>query len=213
MFIELIDSLRCTSDHPDSPLVASIVRRNERFVIQGALGCPICLREYPIHAGVVWFGSREEHRAPITGIEGPLPADTFDPDAAVRIGAFLNAAEGATVLLAGTWARSAHALAELIPVRIFALNPAEPIEESMAIGVMTSSEGIPLASGMLRGVALDRATATPAALATAVKVLGPGGRLVGPVESEVPDAVAVLARDEKFWVAEKRLPLVSLVRR
>lgn len=213
MFIELIDSLRCTNDHADSWLVASIVRRDDRFVTEGELGCPICLREYPIERGVVWFGSREQHGTSAIAIDDPVMMDTSGPDAAVRIGAFLNVAEAAAVLLGGTWARSAHALSELIPLRIFVLNPSEPIDESMSIGVVMSSEGIPLAPGMLRGVALDRATVTPAVLTSAIKVLAPGGRVVAPADVAVPDDVAVLARDENFWVAEKRPPLISLVRR
>lgn len=213
MFIELIDSLRCTNNHADSWLVASIVRRDDRFVTEGELGCPICLREYPIERGVVWFGSREQQGTSAPAIDDPSVTDISASDAAVRIGAFLNVTEGAAVLLGGTWARSAHALSELIPLRIFVLNPSEPIDESMSIGVVVSSEGIPLAPGTLRGVALDRATATPAALTSAVTVLAPGGRLVAPAEVAMPDEVAILARDDNFWVAEKRPPLISLVRR
>ncbi|MGI8510412.1 MAG: hypothetical protein ACR2MQ_13910 [Gemmatimonadaceae bacterium] len=213
MFIELIDSLRCTNDHADSWLVASIVRRDDRFVTEGELGCPICLREYPIEHGVVWFGPREQHGPSTIAADDPTMMDMSGPEGAVRIGAFLNVAEGAAVLLGGTWARSAHALSELIPLRIFVLNSSDPIDESMTVGVVMSSEGIPLAPGMLRGVALDTATATPAALTSATKVLAPGGRLVAPADVAIPDDVAVLARDENFWVAEKRPPLISLVRR
>lgn len=213
MFIELIDSLRCTNDHADSWLVASIVRRDDRFVTEGELGCPVCLREYPIERGVVWFGSREKRDTAAILTDEPTIMDASGPDAAVRIGAFLNVAEGAAVLLGGTWARDAHALSEMIPSRIFAFNPSEPVEESMSIGVVMSSEGIPLAPGMLRGVALDKATATPVALMSAIKVLGPGDRLVAPADVAIPDEVAVLGRDEHFWVAEKRPPLISLVRR
>lgn len=216
MFIELIDSLRCTNDHADSWLIASIGRRNERFVTEGELGCPICLREYPIEHGVVWFGRPERHAelGPELGPEssGHVGANAIDQDEAVRAGAFLSISEGTTVLLSGEWARAAHSLSELVPSRIFVLNPSEPIQESESVGVVMSSDGIPLAPGMLRGVALDRSTATAAALTSALAVLAPGGRLVAPVEADVPDGINVLARDENFWVGEKRPALVTLVR-
>ncbi|MGI9090068.1 MAG: hypothetical protein ACR2GG_03060 [Gemmatimonadaceae bacterium] len=212
MFIELIDSLRCTNDHADSWLVASISRRDERFVTEGELGCPICLREYPIERGIVWFGQPEQQSGS-SDVAGDIAAGANDPDEAVRVGAFLAVAEGAAVLLGGEWARAAHALSELVPLRIFVLNPSEPIQESESVGVVQSGKGIPLAPGMLRGVALDRATATSAVLNSTVAVLAPSGRLVAPADADIPDGINVLARDENFWVGEKRPALVSLIRR
>lgn len=224
MFIEMIDSLRCTNDHADSWLVASIGCRDDRMVVQGVLGCPVCLREYPIEDGIAWFGRkpaeyRAEH-APLvaqqeiqSAIKGDIPPDDNAEDGAVRIGAFLSVTEGATVVLGGRWALNAHALSRLLPLQIFALNPTEPIQESEAVGVVMSDEGLPLARGVARGIALDSSTATERTLTTAVHVLAVGGRLVAPVESKVPDGVSVLARDEEFWVGEKRPALVNLIRR
>ncbi|HWG33818.1 MAG TPA: hypothetical protein VN650_06590, partial [Gemmatimonadaceae bacterium] len=58
MFIELLDGLRCTGDHPQIPLVAAILQRDDRLVVQGLLGCPTCRREYEIEGGAVWFRDR-----------------------------------------------------------------------------------------------------------------------------------------------------------
>lgn len=217
MFIELIDALRCTADHADSWLVASISRRSDRFVTAGTLGCPICLREYPIQDGVVHFGDPQRSASSITSAARkdavqPLHEDAEEEDA-TRIGAFLAVAEGSIVLLAGDWARAAHALSGLVPSRIFVLNPSEPIDESEAVGIVMSSEGIPLSAGSLRGVALDRTNATATTLASAVKVLAAGGRLVAPADAAVPAGATVIAQDEQFWVAEKMPPLLALVHR
>lgn len=226
MFIELINTLRCIAHHADSWLVASISHRNGRFVTDGTLGCPVCLREYPIQNGVVHFGD-PQRPAPTTTSAArndavqPLHADAVRQEAAreiaIRIGAFLAVTEGATVLLAGDWARGAHALSELVPSRIFILNPSGPIsdstEESESVGVIVSSDALPVAPGSLRGVALDRPNATRATLLSAVKALASGGRLVAPADAVAPSGVSVIARDEQFWVAERTLPLLALVHR
>lgn len=222
MFIELIDALRCTSDHADSWLVASISRRTDRFLTEGTLGCHVCKREYAVRDGVVWFDEPDRNAgSPELSARdvGPqLPGTDMARQAAaredaVRVGAFLAVADGSVVLLAGDWARAAHALSELVPSRSFVLNPAEPVEESESVGVIMSGEGIPLAPSSLRGVALDAANAAPGTVASAVKILVPGGRLVAPAGASVPSGISVLARDDNFWVGEKGLPLLTLVHR
>lgn len=219
MFIELIDSLRCTNDHADSWLVASIARREDRFVLAGMLGCPVCRREYPIADGIAWFGrtaeTRAEHRAAPSAVERGDVADPIAREEAMRIGAFLSLSEGATIVLCGEWARRADAVAELMPLRIFAVNPLPPeaVPQSEAVGIVQSDEGLPFAPGIARGVALDATTATDVNVASAVRVLADGGRLVAPVDTAVPSAVTVLARDESFWVGEKHGSFVPLRRR
>jgi hypothetical protein len=56
VFLPLIDRLRCLNAHQDTWLVASIDRVDDRDVLEGTLGCPICSAEYPIREGTVWFG-------------------------------------------------------------------------------------------------------------------------------------------------------------
>lgn len=222
MFIELIDALRCTVDHADSWLVASISRRDERFVMEGVLGCPVCLREYPLERGVAWF-TREPRKLQQqqegtgnlpeyvrTAPEGDLLSANGGTHSVMSIGAFLSVREGATIVLAGDWARTAHGLSELLPLRIFAINPPEPIYESESVAVLMSDEGIPLGRGLAHGVALDSTTASATWLTTAMRVLVDGGHLVAPAHVEVPDDISILARDEHFWVGDKRPALVSL---
>lgn len=205
MFIELIDTLRCTGDHPETWLVASILERDERLVLEGMLGCPVCHRQYPISRGIAWYG-----RDPST-TELPASGAPVDPEGAMRAAAFLAPPEGAMVALTGEWARYAHGIAELVPVRIFAINPSSAVEESEQVAIVETDEGLPFAALSLRGVALGEG-ATARELESAVRVLKDGRRLVAPVSLPVPEEIQELARDERYWVGEKRGGLVGLRR-
>jgi hypothetical protein len=202
MFIELIDQLRCTNTHEQSWLVASFTRRADRFILDATLGCHICFREYPIINGIAYFGTTPTLQ----------PSAPADPDAAMRAAAFLNATERATLVLSGTWGTHAHAVADLLPLHIFALDPATQIDDSEQVAIISSSQGIPLAHGTVDGVALDYTTATEINVRTAIVVLKPGGRLVAPAHIEPPAQVTILARDDQYWVGETEKPLVSLRR-
>ncbi len=223
MFIEFIDQLRCTSDHEESWLVASFLERNERFIIRGTLGCYICSRQFPIERGIALFGdvgghtpvntSTETVLAEASGVTGEKTTATpADSDAVMRLAAFLGAAERSTFVVAGEWALSAHSLSHLFPMRIFALNPTQEIGDSEYVGILESSEGIPLSAYSVNGVALDAKTATPANLRSAVRVLRPTGRLLAPCSVEAPPGVTVIAQDNDLWVAEKTADLITLRR-
>ena len=70
---------------------------------------------------------------------------------------------------------------------------------------------IPFAEGKVWGVALD-AGFSPEAISAATRVVRPGGRVVGPGSISAPARVAVLARDDNDWVAEKPAETISLSR-
>lgn len=205
MFIELIDTLRCTSDHPETWLVASIHERDERLVLEGMLGCPVCHRQYPITRGIAWYG-----RDPATVVL-PTAEAPADAEAAMRAAAFLAPPEGAMLAVTGEWAAHAQGIAALVPVRIFAINPSSAIEESEQVAIVESDEGLPFAALSLRGVALGQ-DATARDLESAMRVLKDGRRLVAPVSLPVPEEIQELARDERYWVGEKRGALVGLRR-
>lgn len=205
MFIEHMDALRCTSEHVESWLIVSITGRDGRFVTDGTLGCHLCRRSYPIRGGIAQFGV-----PPAATL--PAAEPTSDAEGAIRIAAMLNVSEHDTAVLAGGWAALANGLTELIPLRVFALNPASPVAESESVSVIHSSEGIPLAAGSLAGVALDDSVVTGQVLASAVASLRTAGRLVAPTATAIPAGMSVLARDERSWVAEKAGVLVPLSR-
>jgi hypothetical protein len=206
MFIELLDGLRCVSDHPQIPLVAAILERDDRFVVQGIIGCPTCRREYEIKDGVAWFRDRSDDN----GAADSLPRDE---EGAMRIGAFLAVADGATIALVGAWARYAVELAELVGLRAYAVNPREPIGESERVGALYSANRLPFTDGSLRGVAIDESGWSGEELKLAVRALAPGGRMVAPATLPVPAELEEIARDERWWIGEKRGPLVTLHRR
>ena len=208
MFIELLDLLRCINAHEETWLVTSFKSISNRFVLEGTLGCPTCSAEYRISEGVGRFGVRpaasEVPRNPMSARERE--------DLATRAGAFLNLTEpGATVVLGGRWAEAAQELSVMTETRIFALNAARHVGESETVGLLEVNREIPLAASSVEGVAID--PSFPAEiLSSAVKVVRPGGRIVGPASIELPGDLTILARDPSYWVAEKPVEMISLRR-
>ena len=209
MFIEMIDLLRCVKAHDDTWLVASFREITNRFVLEGTLGCPACSAEYPIQSGVADFTlgesspSFEDERASTSHRREEL---------ATRAGAYLDATQpGATIVLGGLWAYASQDLAEMADVRVLAINPPSGLEESERVGLVKASAGIPLASNSVQGVALD-AWFPNSVVEEAVRIVKPGGRIVGSVTLGVPAELSVLAHDEHYWVAEKPAEVIALRR-
>lgn len=207
MHIELVDSLRCPQPHEDTWLVASVTRFDGRDIVEGALGCPVCRRQYAVQRGEVDFtaghGSLSD-RARGDDARGDGSPGPVDPEQLFRARALLSLGDvGGVVLLGGEQARLATALADEAQVMPLLLNPpdwAQGVGRSPS--AIRACDTLPLASGVLRGAWLDATTATDRLLAGTVRALRPGGRLVAPVQSTVPDGVTELARDEREWVAE-----------
>lgn len=209
MFIELIDLFRCIKPHDDTWLVASFNKISNRFVEDGKLGCPSCAAEYWIRGGVADFTAEvvlpqcEEERS---------VASHRREELATRAGAYLDATEpGATIVLGGLWAYAAQELSTMAEVRVLALNPPSGVKESETVGLVNVGSEIPLASGSVHGVALDAWFPT-AIVESAVRVVRPGGRIVGPANMDAPSGVSILARDDKYWVAQKAPEVVTLSR-
>jgi hypothetical protein len=209
VFIELLDLLRCTNAHEDTWLVASFKAVSNRFVVEGTLGCPTCSAKYTITSGIADFRSGTDSSR---GAQW-LSLTTLEREhLATRAGAFLNVTEpGATVVMGGSWAAAAQELSVMTEARVFALNPEKGVEESETVGLLRVGTEIPVAPGSVTGVALD--SSFPAEiLASAVKVVRPGGRIVGPTEIPPPSELLVLAHDESYWVAEKAPEVIKLSR-
>jgi hypothetical protein len=209
VFIELLDLLRCTNVHEDTWLVASFKTVSNRFVLDGTLGCPTCSAKYSIRSGIADFRTGTESSR---GEEWLALTTQERQHLATRAGAFLNVTEpGATVVLGGSWASAAQELSLMTEARVLALNPEKGIEESETVGLLRVGSGIPVAPGSVLGVALD--SSFPAEiLASAVRVVRPGGRVVGPTEIPPPSELLVLAHDESYWVAEKAPEVIKLSR-
>jgi tRNA A58 N-methylase Trm61 len=96
-------------------------------------------------------------------------------------------------------------------VRVIAINPPSEVKESERVGLVRIGEKIPLADNSVDGVALDAWFPESVANA-AIRVLKAGGRIVGPESMTHPADATVLAHDDKYWVAEKPVEMISITR-
>lgn len=199
MLLEVIDVLRCTTRHDDSPLVASIQTRTDREITSGLLGCPACGAEYPIVNGVAIFGeglAPEPDTLPDAYAEG-------DEDMAIRCAAMLNLFEpGGFVVLGGLWARVANALLEMTRISILTIESSARVRLVGGVACVRIGATLPLAPGSMRGIALDGRTSAGSLIASAAASLKAGGRLVASAGCAVPAGVTERARDDRHWVGE-----------
>jgi uncharacterized protein YbaR (Trm112 family) len=196
VFTELIDTLRCPQPHEDSWLVATSSRSENRHILHGVLGCPVCRTTFPIVDGVARFG------------DGIATSDetALDDDATFRLAAQLHLVEAlAPILLVGAWCRAAEPLRRLLPHVSILVGDAErsSIDDKLN-AVRLPASALPFASGALRGVALSASHLSETRLSECARVVLTGGRMV------VPRGTALnasewreLARDHDVIVAER----------
>ena len=94
---------------------------------------------------------------------------------------------------------------------MLALNAESGVEESSAVGLLLVGSIIPVAPGSVLGVAID-SSFPPEIVASAVKAIRPGGRILGPNEFAPPTELLVVAHDANYWIAQKPAQLISLQR-
>lgn len=201
MFIELVDSLRCLTPHDETWLVAATSRMEGRHIVEGILGCPICRREYAIRRGTGWFTAEQPDD---DGAHLTTQANETDDAGVTRAAALLGLSEpGGIVVLGGSWAGYADAVAELGPSHVVVLNTQASDATPQEVSSIVVDDRLPFGTAALRGVAVDGSVGSAALLSSAASSLRNRGRLVAPVDATVPDGVEVLARDEVNWVAER----------
>jgi hypothetical protein len=198
VFIPLVDILRCVQPHAETWLVASIDRADERFIIDGTLGCPTCLAEYAIRSGVVYFTDGQVR----TSRAEPREMD------AIRLAAALDLTEPrATAVLHGAWGAHAQLVRGLSPAQLLLLNPPEGMASGDGISVLVADIA-PLAQASVDAVALD-APFSEELFRSLRASLRRGGRVLAPATTPLPDGFTELARDDEVWVA--RLDDASIV--
>lgn len=212
MFIELVDVLRCPNPHEETWLVLAARRVDDRDVMEGTLGCPVCETEYPIVDGVAHFDGGSPHLA-IAGVP--------DEEEALRLAALLDLGDprGYAVLV-GAAATLGPLVGTMTNVPLLLVDPPPGMGMGHGLsGLTTAGRAVmlPLARGSARGIALDSA-ATPDLARAVVDLLRPAGRLVAPAALPVPEGVTELARDDRGWVAERSAVaassgIISLMRR
>ena len=216
MFIELLDVLRCIRPHEDSWLVGSFDALEDRHVIRGTLGCPVCSAEYPIRNGVVDFTERGASPGPASADRAG--GEAASTESALRLAAMLGLAEaGGIAMLSGGRAGVLAEIEAVAPgVQLLVVNPVASLPRFAS--AVTTGRVLPVAAASVRAIALDAATGADLPQSEAVRVLKPGGRLVAPATVPVPGGVTELARDERDWVAERNAvettgPVLRLTRR
>jgi hypothetical protein len=192
VFIPLVDVLRCVNPHAETWLVASIERAEDRYIIQGTLGCPTCLAEYQIRDGVVYF----------TDTTAKTPNVTPDESQAMRLAAGLGLTEPRmTALLQGTWAAHAQFVRGVSPAQLILLNPPNGMTSGDGVSVIVS-ERIPLAQQSVDAIAVDDSFGSLSESGVApLPALKRGGRLLAPAATPLPHGLNELARDDEVWVA------------
>jgi uncharacterized protein YbaR (Trm112 family) len=206
MHVELTDLFRCPVPHRESWLVVAADRTEARVILDGVLGCPECGAEYAIRDGVALFDERSAQRTSARGAH-----DEKDPEFPFRIAALLNATDGsATLAFIGMSVLVARTIQSFVPVRGVVVDapdeehaPSALLSHDAPLAVLRTFGGLPVANGALHGV--YAAIGEPAAYTAALR---PGGRMVAPAESAVPEDITELARDANHWVGEKAAVVV-----
>jgi hypothetical protein len=196
MLLALTDHLRCTGPHTDSWLVARADVVEAGRMLEGVLGCPVCHAERLVRAGITFWSTPPAPRAS-TGERDP------HPDRVMRIGALIGFTDShAPFVLCGSEANVAAGLGGLAETPLVLLDPPDDRAALLAT-IVRVAPGVPMAAGSVQGIVVDVEHATEAFLASCVRALMNGGRLVAPAATPVPPGVRELARDQEQWTAEK----------
>jgi uncharacterized protein YbaR (Trm112 family) len=208
---ELIDVLRCPRPHAESWLVAMATRTEDRDLIEGTLGCPVCRAEYPITGGVVHFAE------PVPPTAVPRNQPRSGEEWAMRLAALLDLTDArATALLLGAWGALAPMMQPIVPSRLLLLDPPAGVELGSGVFAMEAGAAVPLAAGSVHAAAIDATHGSQAQVALVVHALKAGGRIVAPLAVPVPAGISEIARDDELWVGAKEAspsPVVALGRR
>lgn len=206
MFVELLDKLRCPHTHEDNPLVATTAVTFERYIVEGTLGCSVCLAEYRVHKGAM-------------DMEGNFPVPELTPELlseeeATRRAALLGLDERGGLYLVDLLGRySIPAHLALSPDSQFVAMSVMDRQEHAVMSICGRPDTLPFAAACMRGIAFD-IDVPVSLLQSAVNALAPGGRLVAPADTAVPPGVEEIARDDRSWVAQRvATPVLNVIRR
>ncbi len=197
MFVEIVDALRCPRAHEESWLVLAAQCTEDRHVLEGTLGCPVCQATYPIHDGIAVFSASPAGDRSVGSATLTLPP-------ADHLAAMLDLGDAlGFVVLIGVWGtRAGELLALLDAPPLLLVEPPPGLTMGHGLSGIRAGATLPLASGSARAVATD--AEDPARVADAARVTRVGGRLVAPAGARLPDGVRELARDDVVWVGERQ---------
>jgi hypothetical protein len=196
----LTDLLTCARCGSGQGLIVLSQRMEERRVLEGALGCPMCETKFAVRNGLA------DVRADGTSAAWESGATNVDALDAFRIAALLGITEGAGfVLLLGATQELAMAITQITPqVELIVAGPAlDEAAEQRGINRVRIGNEVPVRDGSMRGIAAltDVSRADVAMLS---RKLGYGARLIAPAALSNEDlevaGLRVLARDETLVV-------------
>ena len=191
MFIELTDHLACPADHEEQFLVLLPGRMEERRVVTGDLGCPVCGRIVGIQEGIADFGDAE----PSVGSTN-LTAEALE--------AFFGlSGPGGYLALVGGVGSLADELSPRIPgVRFVLVNPPAGAPDTERSSVLRAPR-LPLKTGSMRGIAVGADfAADPAWILDAARALLPGLRLVAEGGEPPARRIELMGRVGDVWVGK-----------
>ena len=120
----------------------------------------------------------------------------------MRLAAFLELTDArGFALLCSRWAIHLEFLGRLTETPIVAVNPSLAMPVRLAAGAIRAKV-IPFAQGSARAFALGN-TSSSDIIASGVRAVRAGGRVLGPATLPVPEGVTEIVRDEEMWVGEK----------
>ncbi len=200
MLRDLLDSLRCPRAHAESWLVAMVHRADGPVLLDADLACPVCGAEFRIIDGTAQFDAAE-------------PGVRDEAMDATRTAALLGLSEGhLPVLLTGRYAGTGAALGELVPLPQVWLNPSGGLPApAVPRSTLVVRARLPLGVETLAAAAVDAAHANSVMLASIVRAVRVGGRVLAPATVPIPDGLRALARDDEAWVAEVTVRASGLV--
>jgi hypothetical protein len=192
VFIPLVDILRCARPHEATWLVASIERAEARDIVDGTLGCPICLAEYEIRDGIVYYDA----------VVDEPPSVAARDDEAMRLAAALELTDARMVaVLHGEWGAHARLIRELSPAQLLLVNPPRGVMSGDGVSIVVAATA-PLAQASVHAVAID-SIADEAMTRALCSALRGEGRMVGRLATPIPAGLVELARDAEVWVARR----------
>ena len=200
MHVELVELLRCVQPHEDTWLVAAVDALEDREIVRGTLGCPICHAEYPVRDRVVYFAPAEQRGR----------ATEPDAEEAMRIAAALDLTDPrAIAVLHGEWGAHARLVRSLSPTPLIVLDPTGVVEAGDGVNVIVAGRA-PLAARSVNAAAIGAGASTDV-VASLIAAVRSEGRVLAPATLSQPPGVTELARDDDVWVAERqRDDIVSL---
>lgn len=191
MFIEVADFLKCPHDHDFQPCVVVPDKMEDRNVVSGVIGCPVCNSEFPIRCGRGIFGEAELLESPGT------------VDASVLLAVLGLSSPGGYLALVGSVVDCWHDLAGAAEVHVIGINAPAGLDEAEGLSLLDTAAEIPLKSSCVRGVVLSSGQTSKRWFDEATRIVLPGQRVVAVSESVPENNLEQIALGHGMWVGKK----------